>query len=436
MVVRPHRWWAMLLWLSVLALSTCGSLEAPAPAVTTVVVEQPESPTTLILWHAWPSPEQHILATLIDRYNQARPDIQVIPQAMPLATLTNELRVAALVGSGPHLVLLQSHTIGSLSREGLLLPLDESMISAEERERLLSTALQGASAPDSSGALRLYGLPLAFDTLALYYHRGQVQQPPPSTDMLLDTAYRLTKTNEQPPVWGLAYTLSLDKTIGYLPAFGGQVFDEQGQIVLGKQGRTGTEQWLQWLLELRQDDKILAVRDSIAVDSALKAQKALMTIDWSHALANYQALWGENLGVAVLPDLSATNQPPQPYVQSDVLSINARMVDRTEQQAALDFARYLLSIESQRALLDVGKQPVLLNLELRGNTPAMEAARIFRRQAEQGQPMPNSAMVDAIVREELERMQGAVLLNVATPADAVTFADSVLREQLNRPPEP
>jgi maltose-binding protein MalE len=392
---------------------------------------QTERQVTLIFWHSWPSPEQHILASLIDRYNQSHPNTQIVPQAMPLASFTDELRIAAVVGSGPHLMLLQSHMIGELAQEGLLLPLDDTLVSVVGVEMLLPAALEGARVADSITGTHLYGLPLSFDTLALYYRKDKLSMPPADTDMLLEYAHNLTNTSVQPPVWGFAYTLSLDKTIGYLYAFGGRVLDEQGNIVLADDGRAGTERWLQWLLELRQDDRILAVNDSIAVDSALKAQEALMTIDWAHAFAGYHLLWGDNLGVASLPHVSSTGQAPAPYVQSDVLSINARVDDATEQQAALDFMRYLLSAEAQRALLDVGRQPALLSLQLAGETPELEAARTFRRQAEHGSPMPHSHAAHDVVREELKRMQLAVLRGLATPAEAVTFTDAVLRERLH-----
>jgi maltose-binding protein MalE len=384
---------------------------------------------TLVFWHAWPSPEQHILTRLVDHYNQANPNIQILPQPMPIASLTSELRTAALVGGGPHLVLLQSHTIGALAEDGLLLPLDDSLITSTERERLLSTALDAARARDSDGTTHLYGLPLSFDTLGLYYHTGVLPEPPTTTEMMLDHAHDLTNTSGEPPVWGLAYTLSFDKTIGYLPAFGGQIYDEQGNLVLADQGRAGTEQWLEWLLQLRQDEHILAVNDSIAVDSALAAQEAFMTIDWAHALPRYHTLWGDNLGIAPLPILSATDAPPQPYVQSDVLSINARVIDTAEQQAALDFARYLLSTEAQQTLLEMGKQPALVSLSLSEDTPVIRAAQVFRAQARQGQAMPNSHFANEILHAEITRMQLSVLRGLVSPADAITATEAVLREQ-------
>jgi maltose-binding protein MalE len=427
---RSRMWAArVLLWGLLVGVATACSTTQPSSTPLNPLPVPVEQRTTLVFWHAWPSPEQHTLARLVDTYNQEHPETQVLLQAMPIASLTDELRAASLVGSGPHLVLLQNHTIGALAQDDLLLPLDSELFAAEEREALMPTALAGAQAPDVDGTTRLYGLPLVFDTLALYYHRGSLEEPPATTDELLSSAHSLTDISQQPPVWGLAYTLSLDKTVGYLPAFGGRVFDAQGNVVLGNEGRAGTERWLQWLLTLRQDDNLLATSDSIAVDSALKAQEALMTIDWAHALADYRALWGDDLGIARLPRPGNAESLPRPYVQSDVLSINARVLAH-EQRAALDFARYLLGAEAQQALFEAGRQPSLLALPIQGETPELRAAQVFRQQALQGQPMPNNPLMNGVVRAELIRMQQAVLQGVATPADAVTAADTVLRERL------
>lgn len=432
MIARQHTYRMLVVCLLLMIITACGGSTATVTAPTPVATPVRERTITLVLWHAWPSPEQQVLATLIDQYNRSHPQTQVIPHAMPVTTLTAELRAAALAGGGPHLIILQNHTIGALAQDGLLMPLDD-LVSPEERQRLLPAALDGAQVQTANGSAALYGLPLTFDTLVLYYNRANLNVPPGNTAALLTTARGLTDATTQPPVWGLAYTLSLDKTIGYLYAFDGRIFDEAGNLILGSEGRAGVERWLQWLLELRQDQQILAVNDSIVVDSALKSQEALMTIDWAHALPSYQALWGDQLGVATLPVLSDLNQTPQPYVQSEVIGINARVVDSEEQQAVLDFARYLLSTEAQETLLEAGKQPAVTDRNLGDGTPAGELARTFRAQARQGQAMPNSQVMNEIVLAELERMQLRVLRNLATPSEAVTAADMALRQRLGLP---
>src|SRR5262249_16017378 len=148
------------------------------------------------------------------------------------------------------------------------------------------------------GTTQLYGLPITFDTSVLYYNKANVFEPPVDTDTMLAFARGLTDTSTPSPIWGLAYNLSLDHTIGYLYAFDGQIFDDQGKVVLGQGGRAGTERWLHWLLDLRQDQQLLAVADGIRVDGAIKAQQAFMTVNWANQLSAYRALWGDRMGVA------------------------------------------------------------------------------------------------------------------------------------------
>ncbi|MCU0495682.1 MAG: extracellular solute-binding protein [Chloroflexaceae bacterium] len=379
---------------------------ASAPAGTgqpTTAANAPERrPTPLLLWYAWPAPEQRIIATLIDRFNQANPDIQIIGQPRPLASLTRDL-LATTPNERPHLVLVKNHNLGALAQAGIVQPLD-GLISATDRDQLLSTAVGGGLVRESNGATRLYGLPLAFDTMALYFNKANVLQAPSDTDTLLSRARSFTDTDVKPPIWGLA----LD----------------------------GAERWLQWVRDISTDARILARLDSISIQNTLQAQDALMTLDWSHGMAGYRDLWRDNMGVAPLPRLSSTDRAPQPWVQSDSLALSTRPMAESEQQAALQLVRFMLTPESQQTVLDGGKQPTLMSLALDGDSPALAAARAFRDQARQGQPLPNTPDANGTVRDTLQRMQASVVRGLATPADAVTTAEADLRARLKLPPSP
>ena len=332
---------------------------------------------------------------------------------MPRASLANDLRTAVLSGSGPHLVLLPSHWLGTLADAGVLRGVDD-LFSPKELAALLPVAVHSAEVANK-GVTQLYGLPITFDTPAMYYNKDNILKPPADTDQLLSAAHGLTDTSTQPPTWGLAYNLSLDTTIGYLYAFGGRIFDDQGNMVLGSSGRAGTERWLSWLLALHQDQRLLAVADGMRVDGTLKAQQALITVNWSNQYDAYRALWGDKVSVAPLPQLSATGKPAAAYVQSEVLSINARVRSSSEQEAALDFCRFMLGPEAQQSLLEAHMQPTLLSLKLDGDQPNLQAARAFRDQASHGLPMPNSSAVTTIVWPALNQMLRGVLQGQLTP---------------------
>jgi ABC-type glycerol-3-phosphate transport system substrate-binding protein len=439
-VAVPQRqiWLALATMLVLLALAGCGSGSAATPTVAPAAA--PQARTVLLLWNAWPAAESRALAMIVERFNRATPDVQVVLQSRPVARLQADLVDAVAEGGGPHMALVPSHTLGALAEAGALLPVAD-LLSASELGRLLPTAVGGAQVSAAGGAV-LYGVPISFDTLVLYYNKANFAGAPPGdTAGLLAVARGLTDTRSEPPVWGLAYNLSLDRTIAYMYAFGGAVFDEQGRVALGVEGRAGAEAWLSWLVALREDPRILASTDGVAVDNALNTQQALMTIDWAHAAGDYNAIWPETMGVAPLPRLTDGDGPPRPYVQSEALVLNARLGAGAERAAAAAFARYVLGEDAQRELLRAGRQPVLMSLDLGKDDAALapalrEAAAAFRAQAATGQPMPNSRAANEIVWGVLSDMHSSALRRLLTPAQAVEGADATLRARLEAPTGP
>jgi ABC-type glycerol-3-phosphate transport system substrate-binding protein len=388
---------------------------------------------TLVLWHGWSSGPRQVLSRLVDQFNRQHPAGRISLQPVPLASFEGDLRAALAAGGGPHLILLPNSWIGSLSATDALLPLD-GLLGASDQQPLLPAALGGAQARGSDGKPHLYGLPISFDTLALFYNTSNVLTPPADTAALLQNARGLAAPNAPQPVWGLAFNLSLDNTIGYLYAAGGRIFDDQGRVALGGDGRAGAEQWLGWLKQLQDDQQLLARADnSIQIDRELKSGRVIMAFDWAHQLSLYRSLWGDRLGVAVLPRLTATNQPPRSYVKSDVLAINGR-VSAGERDTALDFLRFMTSPEAQLVLLRSDLQPARGDLKLAAaglDATQVVAAQAFHDAALQGLPMPNSpAREREILRRELTQMQRQVLRGDATPADAVSEAAQHLHEQL------
>ncbi len=409
-------------------LAGCESRGAPDISSAPTNVANAPSVGPLLLWHGWSGSDRQALGRLVEQYNRQQSDGRIVLQSVPLASFAAELRASVAAGSGPHLILIPNTWIGGLAEAGVLLPLDDLM-PAQEIDALLPVTLASAQADDVAGTVRLYGVPVRFDTLALYYNAANLTEPPADTATMLAIGRGLSDPEAQPPIWGLALNLSHDNMIGYLYAFDGRIFDGDGRVALGTTGRAGAEQWLSWLIELQNDARILARSESsILVDRELKDGRAIMTFDWAHQMSVYRGLWGEQIGLAPLPRLSETGQAPRPYVRTDVLAINS-LAGVNERVAAARFIRFMISEEAQTILLQSDMQPSSRRLALTGDSPQEIAARVFRIQAEQGLPMPNSS-ARAFVEQEIKRMQRQALLGLTTPADAVTEADRRLRERL------
>jgi maltose-binding protein MalE len=412
-----------------LLLGACTTSAGPDPGATPA----PPAATpaiTLRMWHGWSGAPRDALARLVDRYNQGRQNGRVLLEERPLASLPGDLRAATQAGVGPHLVLVPSSWLGTLATSDLLLDLDEA-IPAETQRATLPAALASARAAGAGGQQRLYGMPLSFDTLALFYNRANLSEAPEDTDLLISLAHGLSAPDATPPRWGLAVNLSLDNMLGYLYAFDGRVFDDTGAPALGGAGRAGTERWLAWLAQLRADPELFIRPDSgIQVDRALKNNSVLITFAWAHQLPDMRRLWGEKMGIAPLPLLSQTGRAPEPLLQSQVVAVSKRAA-AAERNAAVEFLRYIASDEAQRELLRVDVQPASAALKLAGDDPQTAAARVFREQAGRARPMLNGANRDAIW-QTLLLMQRQVLFEQASPSDAVTAADERLRAILGK----
>ncbi len=352
-----------------------------------------------------------------------------------MATISSDLALAVSEGRGPHMALIKSHLLGTLVDAGTILPLDAD-IRATELNQILPTVLATGQIQTATEP-HIYGIPITFDTLALYYNQANfTARPPADMPTLLRVARGLTDTQSDPPTWGLALNLSLDRTIGYLYAFEGRIFDASNELVLGSSGRAGAEAWLAWVESLHSDPQILASSDGIAVENAIMRREVIMTLDWSYALRTYHNLWQEHLGVAMLPELDADGAP-SPYIQSDLMVLNAYS-SPSERQEMSDFIRYLLSPEAQYILLQAGCQPVSTRLDLEDQPdlrPYIQtAAMVFRSQAEHGQPMPNQRESHEIVWNILSDMQSNTLRHLLSPEQAVTEAEAQLRQRLTLEP--
>lgn len=412
----------MLLFLAACTNANTTPPEAAPPA------DSESANVTLVLWQSWSGTDGQVISRLVNEYNNQNPQGRVLVQAISMSTLDDEFRTQATRGSGPHMIMMPSSWVGELASADLFLPLDE-FISPAERNMLLPVTLGSGQIRNTEGETTLYGLPISFDTLALFYNQANIETAPEDTDDLLRLARGLSDPDDEPPRWGWAMDLSINETIGYLHAFGGQVFDENGEVVLANAGSDGAEQWLEWLMALNDDPQLFVRLDSsIQVERHVKNNQVVMSFGWAHELAAYRQLWGGQMGIAPLPVLSETNQAPQPYVQSTLLAVN-QGISETERNAAMAFLRYMISEEVQEVLLEHEIQPARQDLRLSGDEPHLIAARIFRAQAEQSQPILNGRERDLIWRE-LQLMQRQAVTKSINPADAVLNADQRLRDQL------
>jgi len=399
-----------IFWLSACANSATQLDAPPTPQ---------SAPTTLIVWHAFGGSTGNAIDDALQQIATTN-NLNIIIQRMPIATISNDVQVTWPQSRGPHVVLLSNSQLQQIAPQDIALPLD-SLIDVSSRNVIDAAILATGQVRTPQGDTALMGLPISYDVPVLFYNRRNVLSPPVYTDELLNMARSLTS----PPQWGLGADLSFDNFGGYLPAFGGQIIDAQGTVVLGTTGRTGVEAWLTWLNTLHSDTLLMTRLNAIfSVTRSAGAGQMTMVIDDSSQQRTYQQLWGNSLGISALPLLSISKQPAQPFIRSTTVVINKRLSD-AEVEAARILLNSLIQPNAQQRLLNNGMQPVnrLINLS---DYPTATSIREAATQAS----TPPSVLLRYDVHAILRAMITQVVVGAQNPADAVTTADQQLRQLL------
>lgn len=375
---QPGALQLLLVLAGLLLVGSCASPSTPTQ-VQPSLSPLPPSPTTtpvaginLTVWHTWDSEEEALYRRLLADYHQQHPEVLVHLRQVPVGKVLAEYKAAVMEGGGPDLLVGWSHWIAPLVDGQTIAPL----------EGLLEQDFWASFRPFSLEGVRvqghLYAVPYACETVALYYNRDFVLEPPTSTAALLDLAATWPGQEQA----GLAFPLSFYNTVGYLYAFGGRLLDEEGRPTLDT---LEIRAWLQWLQVVQESPGVIATESYGQADTLFKSGVVAMAVNGSWVLSDYlQALGSERLGVAPLPMLSETRVWPSPLVGYRVLLVNP--VPLAEHpQATLDLLRFLGGPRLQgERLVQMGAVPTWSGLDL--SAWPLQAA--FVRQAELGRPCP------------------------------------------------
>lgn len=412
--MRYQRGW--VIWLMVVCvgwLSACAN-NATQPTTQTAV---PATPTTLIVWHAFGGTTGTAIDDLLQHIAVTN-NINIVVQRMPVATIVHEINTTWPQSRGPHVALLSNSQLHQIATQNIALPLD-TLIDVSSRNVIDAVIIATGQVRNQQDDIVLLGLPITYELPVLFFNQRNVLGSPIYTDELFNIARSLTTT----PQWGLGADLSFDNFGGYLPAFGGQIINAQGEVVLGSSGRTGTEAWLSWLSTLNSDPLLLTRLNAVfSVKRSVGAGQMTMVIDDSSQQRTYQQLWGNAMGVSALPTLSITNQPAQPFVRTTTVVLNQRL-SSAEVEAARILLNTLIQNDAQLRLLNNGLQPVNRLVKL-DDYPTAVSIRNAALQAS----APPSALLRYDVHAVLRAMMTQVVVGAQTPADAVTTADQQLRQ--------
>jgi len=183
---------------SVLAGGPAGAVRALSPRRRPGSTPSGYAPAgTLDVWVHESPPTNDLLATLIEEYQTAYPDVTVNLLAIPYADFETKALTSTAANDGPDLVKLPSWSLADWADKGLLVPTETALGDAADSilGRFPAAVLPGTSFNDT-----LYALPVDYQNLMLFYNKehfadaGLDPEAPPTTwEEIVDVGEALTQ---------------------------------------------------------------------------------------------------------------------------------------------------------------------------------------------------------------------------------------------------
>ena len=383
--------------------------QSPVEVALPTATPQPE-PTpatgTVTLWHSWAQRDGDALEAILNSFHEAHPGVTVETLFVAQDDLLQSYAEAVADGSGPDIVLAPNWWLTDLQSAGAIAALDGPAF-----EHAMESVWPSA-ADNLRVDGRLYGVPVSYETVALYYNRDLLSDGIVafSLDDLLSGA------SENPQLGVGIYANPFHIAWGF-PAFGATLFDDTGRAVFDQ--NPGTVAFLQWLNSLNSLTGSFVDEDyGMLMDRFTRGEFAYF-VDGPWSLPELTGALGNALGVAPIPPGPAG--PSRPWLYADAAYVRPNLPDQQQELVAL-FLSHLTARTSAETLAGVaGRLPANRSVEL-SQYPLLNG---FAMQAENAAGMAHGPEMDAFWRYGadmiLRAVAGAEDLNtVVTESAALT----------------
>lgn len=324
----------------------------------------------VVLWHAYRGAEEQALAHVVRDIEASQPGLKLITLAVPYDALVTKLDSSLPRTISPDIFIYAHERIGDWAARGFLEPVD------------LGPSLTGDLLPSAVESLRfqdkVYGYPLAFKCVALFYRTDRIKTPPATTDDLIRIAQDEMKAGRA----GLAYEAeSFYLHAAWLHGFGGRLFDERGQLVIESPESARS---LDFAADLVKRNIVPQESSGALVTQMFATGQTSMAISGPWLMGELPA--SVPYAVAPLPVISQTGKPAMPF-----LSVEAVAVSKQAHNPALaqKVARMLAEKPSAVLRAKEGRQPVATLSAYQD--PAVESDKALIAFSEQGKnavPIP------------------------------------------------
>jgi len=391
-----------------LLFSLFAGLAVSACAPEAVLTPDSDAHQTVVMWHAYRGDEALALEAVIEAYNRSTSAHQVRLVSLPYDAMTNKLRVAIPRGNGPDLFIYAHDKVGGWAKKGLIEPVG-FWARPEILDRFLPETLPGLVYDGG-----LYGLPLAYKTLTLFYDRSLLDTPPETTDDLIRMAQSIR--GRGPDFWGLAYPAqdfyyhSL-----WLHGFGGQVLPRKGLPQLRSEQMKRS---IRFAHSFYTQDLIPKGIDAAQIATLFKNHKVGFVIDgpwFREHLINHPS-WA----VTALPKVSDTGQAARPFLGVEAVMISGHSRVKS---AAFDVAQFLTADDSAMTRWSTARQLVANRTVYEQPEVARDPfTQAFLKQLSTTETMPNRPAMDQLWGPLLDALAKSVVRGMNVD-DALEFAE-------------
>jgi arabinogalactan oligomer / maltooligosaccharide transport system substrate-binding protein len=302
----------------------------------------PAGPITLTYWEDDTDAAGVLLDELAANFSKANPGITIKRVHYSYDDLRNEFRASSLfTGNPPDIVRAPGEFTGPFGELKIVKPVDE-LFGRDVLDAFLPGAVAGATEHGVT-----WGIPDNFGGhLLLLYNKSLVKEVPTDTDSWVQQLKTLTD-----PANG-QYGLVFDTTESYwlipwLAGFGGWPLDAQEKPALDTAEMVEA---LWFLHDLKYQDKVVPEKVDYQGTFDLFSQgKAAYAVDGAWNLDKYKGL-GVDLGVALLPRVTKTQQLPAPMATGNYWFVQ-KDVGGDKLAAAEKFIQFMTSAATQQEWL-------------------------------------------------------------------------------------
>lgn len=374
----------------------------------------------VVLWHSYRAAEERALGTVVEQFEAQYPDFDIRVLAVPHDVFPSKLTASIPRGHGPDLFIFAHERIGSWAGT-VVAPLSRDEVPVDF-DAFFPRTLEALTYEGE-----LYGLPLAYKSVALFYNRALVDVPPATTDELIALARALSEPDQGR--FGLVWPT--DEFYFHAPwlfGFGGSIFDAEGRPRLDT---APIARSLAFVRRLTFEDRVVPQEANTALATRLFNEgTAGMVINGPWFIGEIDP--SIDYGIAVLPVVSETGRRATPFLTVEAALVSAHARDR---EGAILFASFLAAEGGAAIRALEGRQAVAF-------APAYDDPRIagdpvlagFRAQ------LPFTVLTSnrPEMRAVWEPAKGALkaVLRGEDPVTALARAQQRLRANVREPPPP